>query len=348
MAQEVDLFKSGAVPATAFAAVKSDQPESLADGIGQGYGVIGYKGKNWTLRYDGVVYPFVRADDGSPMNYIDAIILRAAPHKSKSFYPSKEEGGGYSPEASEGKRPTCASLDSIKPDDDVLVKQNDNCMLCKRNEWKTMPNGKKGQECTDYKRLAICILPSLAQRIVGRPFQEPVFLRIPPASLTPLANFGREAEAKGFPYYSFVTRISFDPDEPHPKFMFKSVNPPITNKEAPFIIGLREGAIARRITGEDTHVAAVARLASQPQQELAKPTAVKQPAPQAIELEPEATETGFGEPGPAAVEIQTSAIMVGGQTGTSQTVEDVGETTESDEALDVQIQEILAKKKQLK
>src|SRR5882672_10877256 len=89
---------AGATPAKAFAALPA---ESLAEGIGSSYGIIGYKGKVWSLRYRGEKHTFVRADDGSPMSYIDVIILRSPSVKSKSYYPREE---GYDPNSSDGKR----------------------------------------------------------------------------------------------------------------------------------------------------------------------------------------------------------------------------------------------------
>src|ERR1035437_2796736 len=161
MANDMTAF-TNARPAAAFASLGGEQTESLADGIGSSYGVVGYKGKVWSLRYHGAKHIFTRADDGSPMSYLDVIILRQGHTKSKSFYKSKDEGGGYDVDASEGKRPICASLDGITPDDDVLEKQSEHCATCKRNEWKTSPDGRKGRECTDYKRLAVLLLPKLS------------------------------------------------------------------------------------------------------------------------------------------------------------------------------------------
>jgi hypothetical protein len=383
MAQEVDIFKS-ARPAAAFAALGGEQHESLADGIGQGYAVIGYKGKNWTIRHDGESYPFVRmikddqgVEEVVPMNSIDVILLRSASTKSKSFYPPKAEGGGYDPEASEGRRPDCASLDGITPDNDVPHKQAEVCALCPRNVWKTMPNGKKGQDCTDYKRLAVCVLPSLAARVLGHPFQEPAFLRVPPASLAPLAKFGELAKAQGYHYSTFVTRISFDPDEPHPKFMFKAVAL-LTDKEAPFVLELRESAIARRITGEDSHTDAVARLsASQAPLSLAAPAAKqaatpaaaapaqKAPTPSATTAsrsEPEVIDTGFGVLTDAGsddpeltmaatprkrrtkAEMEAAPVAAPAPVPTTQTAADTGDVTESDADLDAQVAALLAKK----
>jgi hypothetical protein len=380
MAQEVDIFKS-AKPAAAFAVLGGEQQESLADGIGQGYAVIGYKGKHWTIRHDGEQYAFTRqitGDDGIKeevaMNYIDVIILRSAPSKSKSYYPSKEEGGGYDPESSEGKRPACASLDGVRPDDDVPNKQADLCAVCPRNVWRTLPNGKKGQDCTDYKRLAVCVLPALAARVMGHPFQEPAFLRVPPASLAGLAKFGELAKAQGWHYSAFVTRISFDPDEPHPKFVYKAIAL-LTDKEAPFVLEMRESAIARRITGEDSHTGAVARLsqANRPLA-LAKPAAEQAATPEAEATEPKATtptvttaspsklkkapkvisktpvdeevvETGFGiiDGGNAASEITLAGLP--SKPAVTQTAEDTGEVVEADDEITKKVNALLAKKK---
>ena len=76
----VEAFNKG--PAQAF---KVEGPAtSLADGIGQSYGVISYKGKVWSVRHRGVRKNVVRPDDGTPSSYLDVIILDAADHKSKS------------------------------------------------------------------------------------------------------------------------------------------------------------------------------------------------------------------------------------------------------------------------
>src|ERR1035437_9654268 len=143
----VSAFK-GAVPASAFAGLNPQQ-ESLSDGIGSGYAVIGYKGKGGTLRHRGERYTFVRAEDGSPAPFPDVIILRDAGHKSKSYYPSFTDGGS--------DRPICAALDGITPDADVQAKQAEACAICPPHERKTNPDGHKGRECTDYKRLAVLI-----------------------------------------------------------------------------------------------------------------------------------------------------------------------------------------------
>ena len=350
MAQEVDLFKS-AKPAAAFATLGGEQHESLAEGIGQSYAVIGYKGKTWSVRYRGERYNFVRADDGEPMSYIDVIILRQGHTKSKSYYKSKADGGGYDPDASEGKRPICASLDGITPDADVLEKQSEHCAVCPRNVWTTSADGRKGRECTDYKRLAVLLSPALSARTLGAPLLEPAFLRVPPASLDGLAKFGETAAGQGWHYSTFVTRISFDPDQPHPKFLFKMLVP-LTDAEAPVVLPMRDDPLALRITGEDQHTEAVSRLetARAPAQ-IEKPKPTQKPKPKPAPEE-EAPDTGFKvlNGGNKAAERGT-AVPPGEQGGgpaavsaAEQTAEDVGEATESDAALDAKVNALLAQK----
>jgi hypothetical protein len=122
------------------------------------------------------------------------------------------------------------------------------------------PNGKMGRECTDYKRLAVLLLPTISAPLFGGvPLMEPVFLRVPPASLNNLAVVGETMGNQGWHYSSYIMRISFDPNEAHPKMIFKPLQG-LTDKEAPVVLPLREDMQAKRITGEDqpariTHVA---------------------------------------------------------------------------------------------
>ena len=111
---------AGMKPSTKFA--RLDPTESLAEGIGSSYPVIGYKGKIFSIRHRGESKPILRADDGTPVGYLDVVILRQAKVKAKSYYPDGFEDGG-----SAGKRPTCASIDGVRPDPDVQAPQSALC-----------------------------------------------------------------------------------------------------------------------------------------------------------------------------------------------------------------------------
>lgn len=239
----ISAFK-GIAPAQAFQ-VLDPNAESLADGIGSSYGIVGYKGKVWSLRLRGETYIFTRPDDGSPAAFLDVIVLRSPGYKSKSFYPP-----GTFQDGQIGTRPTCAALDGVTPDADILTPQSPACATCPRNVFKLNAEGRKTRECSDYKRLAVLIMPSMTKALLGAALMEPVFLRVPAASLNDLALLGEGMQAQGFHYSSYITRIGFNPEKPHPQMTFRALQP-LTDKEAPIVLPLREDQTALRITGEN-------------------------------------------------------------------------------------------------
>lgn len=327
-------------PAAAFQAALGAHPqESLAEGIGQSYGVLHYKGKVWTLRYRGQSYPITRPDDGSPVNAVEFIILRQAKSKSKSFYPK------WDPNTSDGERPICSSLDGIVPDEDVQQKQANACAVCPRNVLKQMPDGRRRRECADYKRLAVLLLPSITTRLLGTPLMEPVFLRVPPASLNDLAVFGDRMNAMGWHFSSYITRASFDPTSEFPKFKFEEVQA-LTDAEAPVVLPMREDAQTLRITGEDK-VSSIPGVASP--LAIAAPvveTGLTTQAPVATAGRPEATQPSAPlvqhsvAPTPQAAPLMTG-LVTANTVSPSKPVSDTGEITESDAELDAQIKSIL-------
>lgn len=258
----IEAFTGG--PSQAFAAL-NPHDDNLSDGIGSSYGVIGYKGKVWSLRHRGEKRMLVRPDDGTPASYIDVVVLQQAKTKSKSYYEQYDPAG-----TSEGAKPICASLDGVVPDADVQQKQADTCALCPRNEWKTQRSGKKGRECQDYKRLAVLLMPVQTQAIYGEPLMEPVFLRVPPASLNNLALLGEQMAGRGYHYSSYITRISFDPAKPHPEMVFRALQK-LTDDEAPVVLPLRDDPQALRIIGANITRVALAAPAAQKQEALAAP-----------------------------------------------------------------------------
>ena len=354
----VEAFKKG--PAQAF---KAEGPtSSLADGIGQSYGVISYKGKVWSVRHRGVRKNVVRPDDGTPSSYLDVIILNAADHKSKSYYQDFVDG--------DSAPPLCSAMDGITPDRGVPQKQAESCALCPRNEWKLMPNGKKGRDCTDYKRLAVLLLPNVSRALFGEPLMEPIFLRVPPASLNALAQMGEQMDSRGYPYYSYITRISFDPNEAHPKMVFKGLQP-LTDAEAPLVLGLRKDPIAGRIINGDvalpaiTHQPAAAvtapvtveakaesplpvtstSAAQDAEVTLPTPSAAAPPAtplpPPAAPAPPSVVDTGFGGVTTASTDTKASEQTPTSSTSTASQVIDTGEPTEADADLDAKIANLL-------
>jgi len=357
MGQDVanlDAFKGG--PSHAFMHL-NPQEENLSDGIGSSYGVLNYKGKVWSLRYRGEKKIFVRPDDGQPTGYIDVVILHQAKVKSKSYFKAYDPGG-----TSEGERPICASIDGINADADVAVRQGVNgdgvCALCPRNEWKTLPNGKKGRECQDYKRLAVLLLPNQTKVLFGEPLMEPVFLRVPPASLNNLALMGEQMAPLGYHFSAYITRITFDAAESHPKMVFRAVQP-LGEKEASVVLPCRDDPLCMRIVGIEH--APVALITHSPAQNpapamTASVTAPVTKAPPPATQAPTTIDAGFTvveELAPAFVppavatlavtppisfgEIPPGGVVPPAVAPAAQTVADTGEPDEADAALDARI-----------
>lgn len=327
---------ANAKPSQAFAAL--DPNESLSEGIGSGYGVIGYKGKVWTLRYRGQRYTFVRPDDGTPASYLDVIILRKAPTKSKSFYQA------YDPSQSDGARPICASMNGITPDADVQQRQADHCAICPRNVWKTDASGRRTRDCTDYMRLAVLVMPNQTKPLLGQPLMEPVFLRIPPASLADLGTTGDNLKAQGFHYSAVVTRIKFDPNQPHPKMVFEPKQA-LSDQEAPVILAMREESLAKRITGEDPtgNISQPVLPAGNPAPQIAGPTQVAQAPIQTVQAaDPEPSTSGLLELTPTKVETTIVAQPQPQQMApAAQTATDTGAPQEASSEMENRIANLL-------
>ena len=303
MGQELVIPPSfkGFKPPAVMAAL-NPQDDNLASGIGQGYGVIGYKGKVWSLRHHGERHNIIRPDDGTPSNHIDVVILGQAPQKSKSFYEK------YDPNI-EGQRPICSSIDGVVPDADVVLKQSETCVLCPRNVWKTDPTtGRKGRECTDYKRLAVVMMPYQTKPILGQPLIEPLFLRVPPASLTSLAVMGDNMANQGFHFSTYVTRISFDPNEASPKMMFTPLQG-ITEQEAPVIMELRGDPTVGRITGGEIVLSAPKQIGQHDKQPA--PVQTAQPSPTPVVQANPSTPATPSTPSPATTAMQPATISTG-------------------------------------
>ena len=360
MGQELqvpDSFK-GKAPSQGFAFLDPTS-ESLAEGIGQSYGVIGYKGKVWSLRYRGEKHVMVRPDDGTPAAYVDVIILGQARHKSKSYYKKYDPAGG-----SEGERPICASADGIVPDLDVTAKQCDTCALCPRNVRKPDPTtGQMVRECSDFKRLAVLTLPNVSKALLGEPLMEPVFLRVPAGSLSSLAVLGETMANQGWHFSSFITRITFNPEKSWPEMVFRPLQG-LTDNEAPIIKELRVDPLVERITGGQTS-AGPRQIAQQQSVETGLTSTVAQapvsngqrggaqetsisatttsvaqpataPATQKTSNGPTTVDTGFG-----GVTLDLTAERAQPPQPTTQTFSDTGEPEASDTDLDARIAGLL-------
>jgi hypothetical protein len=151
-------------------------------------------------------------DPDSPATSIDVVMIKANKGTSKVFYMK-----GYDPKESEGAKPDCYSPDGVAPAADAKAPQAKTCATCKHNQWgsRITENGaSKGKACNDTVRMAV----SPAGQI-----NDPMLLRVPPASIRAIGEYGQMLAKRGVAYNMVVTKISFDQDAESPKLMFKPV-----------------------------------------------------------------------------------------------------------------------------
>jgi len=190
---------------------------ALTQGVSGGFSVLSIKGKTFTLVQDGERRIITKPDDDDePASSLEVVIVNANPNLSKTYYAADFEEGA-------NLKPTCYSDDGKKPAADAESPQCKTCAACPRNAWGSGKQG-RGKACSDVRRLAI----SPAGQI-----NEPMLLRVPPASLRSLQEYGKTLANRSVAFDAVVTRVRFDPSEASPKLLFKAVGflPEETYKE---------------------------------------------------------------------------------------------------------------------
>ncbi|MCK1741381.1 hypothetical protein IVA80_11015 [Bradyrhizobium sp. 139] len=222
--------------------------DDLSAGVQAGFGIMGYKGKVWSLRKGGQETPLMRQDGDGPRNSIEVVVLKASGHVSKIWY----ENGYVEGSAA---APDCFSANGVTPDPASKKKQGNACATCPMNQWgsRITPAGKQGKACSDSKRLAV----APAEDIKNEAFGGPLLLRVPAASLRDLAAYGEKMGALGYQYFAIATRIAFDPTEAYPKFVFSAIRP-LTDAEADLVLELRDSRQVTTILAEGSEMAAPA------------------------------------------------------------------------------------------
>ena len=217
-----------------------DVNDDLSSGVQSSFGIIGYKGKVWSIRYRGDEKQLMRDDGDGPRNSIEVVIIKASPHVSKIWY---EQGYVEGSNAA----PDCFSNNGITPEPTATKPQCASCQACPHNQWgsRITPAGKAGKACSDSKRLAVVPLDDPNNEMFGGP----MLLRVPAASLQDVAMYGQKMQQMGYPYFAVGTKISFDAEESYPKFIFKGLRP-LNDAEADVIVGLRDSHSVERIMAE--------------------------------------------------------------------------------------------------
>lgn len=226
--------------------------DELGAGIEASFGIVGYKGKVWRIKFRGNEEIVTRPDDGTPAASLEVVIVKASPHKAKTYYAGTFVEGSV-------ERPDCWSNNGQTPDPAVPTPVHPVCATCPMNVFgsKTSDNGSKAKACQDHKRVAVIPLNDMANEIGGGP----MLLRIPPASLQAAAEYGGNLKRVNRPQFTVGTRITFDPEVAHPQFQFRPMRV-LTEEEIAYVIELRDDPRVERILNEGNDFAAVAALAS--------------------------------------------------------------------------------------
>lgn len=230
-------------PSTAFVDKANDD---LGQGIAASYGIIGYRGKVWSIKYQGTETPLMSEDGDTPRGSIEVVIVKASPAVSKIFYAGGYQDGSNSP-------PDCWSSNGVTPDASVKDKQNPTCAGCPRNVWgsRTTDAGKQGKQCSDSRRVAVSPLADIMSEVTGGP----MLLRVPAASLKDLKGYGDMLNQHQFPYYAVATKIKFDVKEAYPKFVFEAIRP-LTEEEAAQVITLQSDPRVHQLLADKDHTTA--------------------------------------------------------------------------------------------
>lgn len=191
------------------AALNSD----LTAHAGGGFPVISIKGKVFAVVRDGDrEIQMNPKDPDSAATSLNVVLIKANKGTSKVFYLK-----GYDKDSSEGQKPDCYSNDGVEPAADAQNKQAKKCATCPHNQWGSRVSEKgatKGKACADAVRMAVAPAGQI---------NDAMLLRVPPASIKALGEYGQMLAKRGVGYNMVVTKIGFDLQAESPKLTFSPV-----------------------------------------------------------------------------------------------------------------------------
>lgn len=290
--------------------VTQQMQNDLSAGVQTGFGIVGYKGKVWSVRYRGEETKLMRADGDGAVNSIEVVIIKASGVKSKIWYKD-----GYVEGSSAA--PDCFSTNGVTPDAQSKNRQHNVCASCPMEAWgsRVTAAGKAGKACSDSKRIVVVPLSDLRNETYGGP----MLLRIPAASLDALAQFGNKLASLGYPYNSVAVRIGFDVAEAYPKFVFSAIRP-LTDAEADVVLEMQNDPQVGRILAEGSeHVVPAAVAAPALESVFEQPPVAAAPAPAAVtpEVKAEPKKEYKKKPAPAPAPEPAPVAEENASTGSS-------------------------------
>lgn len=243
MAKDVVVFETANLPAHLASMFGTAAASDLSANVGSGgFPFLSLKGKVWTIVRGKDDRTVVTNSDGDPRSSIEVVVIKANPHLSKVYYAKGYEEGSDA-------KPDCYSSDGIAPAADCEAPQAKKCAVCPHNQWgsKVTEQGGKGKACSDSRRIAVAPVGQI---------NDPMLVRVPAASLRPLAEYGSALAKKGIPYQAVITKIGFDPEAASPKLTFKFVGF-LNQEQAQQVKSVMDSDIVTQIIGGNGNGAAV-------------------------------------------------------------------------------------------
>jgi len=202
-------FEQNKLPAHIAARFQVTGPSALSQNVGTSYPIVSIKGKVFHLVRGDERTLITRPGEDEPAGSIDVVIMAANPNLSKTYYPNGFEEGA-------AEKPTCYSNDGIAPGADAAEPQSSKCATCPHNQFgsRITESGGKGKACSDFRRMAIS---------TANAPDEAMLIRVPAASLKPLAQYGDMLMKRGVDFSAVVTKIGFDHTVAFPSLTFKAV-----------------------------------------------------------------------------------------------------------------------------
>lgn len=199
---------SAQLPANISALTRYTGQDDLSAGVTGGFPVLSIRGSKWRMVQSGEETPIMIPGTTDMAPSVHVVLLKANPAVSKTFYASAYVEGSDA-------APDCFSSDGEAPDAGSPKPQSKSCATCQHSQWgsKITPAGKKSKACADVRRVAV--LPD------GDLDHSPILLRVPAASLSGLAEYGKALRRAGAPYSAVVTKMSFDPTAAYPLILFQ-------------------------------------------------------------------------------------------------------------------------------
>lgn len=281
------------------AALYGDQlgADDLSQGVSSGFPLISIRGAKWRLVQGGEESPIRDPQTQDLAPSIKVVLMRANANMSKVFYAGQFVEGSDSP-------PDCSSGDGIAPYADSPKVQSDKCATCKNNVWgsKVSPSGAKIKACADVRRMAILPAEDLDF--------SPILLRVPGASLSDLAAYGKALKQRHIPYAAVVTKLAFDADAAYPKITF-TFDRVLTAEEMQHVASRLQEPVIDDILGLSDRVTTAALPAPQDDKFGIPADAGKQVAanqgPSAAELQADVDNAARAEAAAVAAEMEAAA-----------------------------------------